>query len=325
MPRQPTPSKARTALISVDGIGAFTPSGQRPVRVRARSMAADTHFEPHRHAWAQLAYCASGIVQVTAATPDEVTYIVPPSRAVWIAPGALHAISVLEAAEFRTLYIHASATPAGWQDCRVIVVSPLLREMVHALDDMDPHAALPPEGAAFALGRPGGKTDPHAALPPEGAAFALGRPGGKAPAGHPPNAAREALLSALLIDEITHADTQPLGVPLPHAQQGDKRLRALCEAVLRAPCERATLAEWAADTGASERTMARLFRDELGTSYQQWRQQAILAHALPLLARGTPVSQVAAASGYASDSAFSAMFKAAMGQSPRHFQNKTGL
>ncbi|MFI5446430.1 AraC family transcriptional regulator [Polaromonas sp. UC242_47] len=274
MPRHLDPAKARPPLLSVDGIDAFTPSRERPVRVRARSMPADTHFEPHRHAWAQLAYCASGIVQVTAATPDEVTYIVPPSRAVWVAPGALHAINVLEAAEFRTLYIHADATPAGWQGCRVIVVSPLLREMVHALDS------------------PG--------LSPT----------------------REALLSALLLDEITVADTQPLGVPLPHAQQGDKRLRALCEAVLRAPSERATLAEWAADTGASERTMARLFRDELGISYQQWRQQAILAHALPLLARGTPVSQVAAASGYASDSAFSAMFKAAMGQSPSYFHKK---
>ena len=244
------------------------------MRVRARTTPADTHFEPHRHAWAQLAYCATGIVQVTAtpndAIADEVTYIVPPSRAVWIAPGAMHSINVLETAELRTLYIDASTTPTGWRGCRVIVVSPLLGELIHALDT---------------------------------------------PVAQP----REAMLTALVQDEITHADTQSLGVPLPHAQTGDKRLRALCEAVLRAPSERATLADWAADIGASERTMARLFRDQLGTSYQQWRQQAVLAHALPLLARGTPVSEVAAASGYASDSAFSAMFKAAMGQSPSRF------
>lgn len=279
MRRHSTSSKSSTVLISADGIGAFVPTRQRPVRVRTRSMPADTHFEPHRHAWAQLAYCATGIVQVTASTPEEVTYIVPPSRAVWIAPGALHTINVLEAAEFRTLYIDASARPAGWDSCRVLVVSPLLREVIHALDS--PREAL--------------------------------------------SAAREQLLTGLVLDELTRADTQALGVPMPNAQTGDKRLRALCEAVLRAPSERATLAEWAADTGASERTMARLFREEMGTSYQQWRQQAILAHALPLLARGQPVSHVAAASGYASDSAFSAMFKAAMGQSPSHFQNKNGL
>ena len=256
----------------------FTPTREHPVRVRARSLPVDTHFEPHAHAWAQLAYCATGIVQVTAeqrtGRADEITYIVPPSRAVWIAPGAQHHVTVLEAAEFRTLYIDASATPPGWQGCRVLVVSPLLREAIHALDA----ASLPP--------------------------------------------AREQLLTRLALDEITHADTQVLGVPMPNAQTGDKRLRTLCEAVLRAPSERATLAEWAHGSGASERTVARLFRDELGLSYQQWRQQAILAHALPMLARGAPVSQVAAAAGYASDSAFSAMFKGAMGQPPSHFQGK---
>lgn len=276
MARQP-----RLHFTPVGDTDPFTPSRDRPVRVRARSMPVDTHFEPHAHAWAQLAYCATGIVQVTAeqscGQADEITYIVPPSRAVWIAPGALHHITVLEAAEFRTLYIDAGATPPGWTTCRVMVVSALLREAIHSLD----------------------KT--------------------------PLSPSREELLTRLVLDEIAQADMQALGVPMPHPQNGDKRLRTLCEAVLRAPSDRATLAEWAADTGASERTMARLFRDELGTSYQQWRQQAILAHALPLLARGTPVSQVAAASGYASDSAFSAMFKAAMGQSPSYFQNKTGL
>ncbi len=293
----------RLQFMPVGDTGRFTPSRQRPVRVRARAMPVDTHFQPHSHAWAQLAYCATGVVQVTAEqggnAGGEITYIVPPSRAVWIAPGARHHVTVLEAAELRTLYIDASVTPRGWEGCRVMVVSPLLRESIHALDH-DPHASLPPKGAVFALGRPSGKTPPRPPLSP----------------------AREQLLSALVLDEITHADTQALGVPLPHPQTGDKRLRALCTAVLGAPSERATLAEWAAEIGASERTVARLFRDELGMSYQQWRQQAVLAHALPLLARGTPVSLVAAASGYASDSAFSAMFNSAMGQTPSHFQSK---
>ncbi|MDB5859927.1 MAG: AraC family transcriptional regulator, partial [Ramlibacter sp.] len=220
--------------------------------------------------------CASGILQVSAAdegsASGEVTYIVPPSRAVWVAPGALHSVHVLEDAQFRTLYIDASATPPGWAGCRVLVVSPLLRELVPALD-------------------------------------APGLPRG-----------RELLLTQLVLDELRGAATQQLGVPLPPVQTGDKRLRALCEAVLRAPAERATLAQWASGVGASERTMARLFREQLGTSYQQWRQQAVLAHALPLLARGLPVSHVAAATGYASDSAFTAMFKAAMGQPPSQFQ-----
>jgi AraC-like DNA-binding protein len=274
--------KAPLHFVPVGDTDNFTPTRHRPVRVRARTLEADTHFKPHSHDWAQLAYCSTGVLQVTAEQSGhaggEITYIVPPSRAVWIAPGAQHHVTVLEAAEFRTLYLDASATPKGWTGCRVLVVSPLLRESIHALDAATPEQPLP--------------------------------------------AAREQLLSSLVLDELAGADTQALGVPMPHPQTGDKRLRALCEAVLRAPSERATLAEWAAGTGASERTVARLFRDELGLSYQQWRQQAILAHALPLLTRGQSVSTVAAASGYASDSAFTAMFKAAMGQPPSHFQGK---
>ena len=64
------------------------------------------------------------------------------------------------------------------------------------------------------------------------------------------------------------------------------------------------------------------FRDQLGMGWQQWRQHAVMAHALPLLARGMPVSQVASASGYATDSAFCAMFKAATGRSPTTFQHR---
>jgi AraC-like DNA-binding protein len=270
MPRRP-PSHP----VPLGDTHAFRPSRARPVRLRARSLPADSHLEPHAHPWAQLAYCASGILQVTAARGtvrgDEVTFVVPPSRAVWIAPGARHAVHVMQAAEFRTLYIEAGATPPGWDGCRVIMVSALLRELVHALEP----AALP-----------------HA---------------------------REVALTSLVLEEIAHADTQSLGVPLP-APGGDKRLRALCQAVLRSPATQAGLADWARDVGASERTMARLFDAELGMGWQQWRQQVVLSHALPLLARGTPVGQVARASGYASESAFSAMFKAAMGQPPRHFQ-----
>ena len=280
------PLQRNLPLTPVGDTGPFTPTPQRPVRVRARSMPADSHFELHSHSWAQVAYCATGIMQVTAeqnaAGRDQVTYIVPPSRAVWIAPGAQHAINVIETAEFCTLYIDPSVVPPDWQDCRVMVVSPLMRELIHALD-------VPPDGPV-----PGVRE-------------------------------RESMLVPLLLHEIAHATTQALGVPMPHPQSGDKRLRALCEAVLHAPSERATLADWANDVGASERTVARLFRTELGTSYQQWRQQAVLAHALPLLARGTPVSHVAAASGYASDSAFSAMFKAALGQSPSSFMSKNGV
>lgn len=251
------------------------PSLARPVRSRARALAMDAYIEPHRHTWSQFTYCASGLMQVTVMQGEvQTTYIVPPSRAVWIPPHVQHTVVVLENAQLRTVDLDPSVTPHNWEECRVLMVSKLLRELIHALEDSMPGP-------------------------------------------------RDDALMALSVDEMTHADTQALGVPMPHPEHGDKRLRALCEAVLRDPAEKSQLSEWVAHVGASERTVARLFREELGTSYQQWRLQAVLANALPQLARGMPISQVAAASGYASDSAFSAMFKQAMGQAPSHFQNKT--
>ena len=275
MPRARHTSRPPLQLVPLGSANGFEPTAERPVRSRARELQQDAHLEPHHHPWAQVAYCASGLLRVNVANAGpggaEISTIVPPSRAVWIPAEAEHAVTVLEKAELRTLYVHApAAAPDQREQTRVLVVSPLLRELIAALE---------------------------------------------VNAGSPTNP-RELALSQLILDELQHAHTQPLGVPLPR----DKRLRALCEAIIRRPGERALLADWARDIGASERTVARLFRDQLGMSYPQWRQQVVLAHALPLLARGLPVSQVAAASGYGSDSAFTAMFKAAMGHPPSHFQ-----
>ncbi len=267
MPPARTPRPRRS--LPTGDTDPYRPTPDRPVRCRARHLDGDNQFEPHHHAWGQLAYCASGLMQVTVLQAPETTTIVPPSRAVWIPPGARHAVTIVEAAQLLTLYIDASAVPAHWTHSRVMVVSPLLRELVHALD----------------------------------------RP-------QPPAADAERALLTLLFHEMEHADTQPLGVPMPSATSGDRRLRNLCEAVVQAPAQHATLAAWSVQAGASERTLARLFREELGTSFQRWRQQVVLAHAMPMLARGVSVGRVAQASGYASESAFSAMFKSAMGLPP---------
>ena len=178
----------------------YRPSPTRPVRgKRAREMRPDTHFEPHEHAWAQIAYCVSGTLQVSVQdvrADHDVSYVVPSSRAVWIAPRSRHTVAVLSWAELHTLYVDPGAAPSGWQASRMFAVSPLLRELIVALERVEPGP-------------------------------------------------REAHLAALTLLELRSAEAAPLGVPLPRAEGGDKRLRALCEAVLHAPAERATLADWA--------------------------------------------------------------------------------
>lgn len=127
--------------------------------------------------------------------------------------------------------------------------------------------------------------------------------------------AREPLLAALILDELARSATRPIRVPLPE----DKRLKALCASLIADPGAGLTLERWARQVGASERTLARLFERELGQSFGQWRQQVRLAHAAPMIARGMPLARVAQELGYASQSAFSAMFKKTFGSSPSAF------
>ncbi|HRO52318.1 MAG TPA: AraC family transcriptional regulator, partial [Alicycliphilus sp.] len=132
----------------------------------------------------------------------------------------------------------------------------------------------------------------------------------------PPEALhRERHLSALILDELRRANSVRLGVELPR----DKRLRHLCETVLADPTHHETLADWARDTGASPRTVARLFRQELGCTFTQWRQQVILARAVTLAAGRRPINQIAAELGYNSPSAFSAMVRRTVGLAPGQF------
>lgn len=260
----------------------FAPTADRPLRAKHSTLAADTRVEPHRHAWAQLAWSATGVLRLTA---DRGTYLVPPSRAVWVPPGVEHAVTVVETAELRTLYLHQRPGQCGpvrgadcaraWQHCRVLEVSELLRALMLALPSAPDDGPLPA----------------------------------------PAELSREKLIAPLLADELLRAPQVRLGVALP----SDKRLRALCEAVLDDPTRHDTLADWVRDVGASERTVARLFRDELGTSFGQWRQQVLLARALTLAARKRPMSEIAAELGYTSPSAFSAMVRRSVGAPPSKF------
>lgn len=129
------------------------------------------------------------------------------------------------------------------------------------------------------------------------------------------SARRRQLSAALLLEELRAAPTLWPGLALPT----DRRLKALCDALMEQPGSALSLAQWAELTGASERTLARLFRTELRTSFAAWRQQLRLAHAVDLMSRGKPLAHVAAETGYANAGAFSTMFRRALGRAPRDF------
>ena len=122
-------------------------------------------------------------------------------------------------------------------------------------------------------------------------------------------------LVTVILDQIQGLPTAPLHLP----DVSDPRLRPIARALTRDPADPRTLADWAAQAGASARTLARLFRRDTGMTFGQWRQQVRLLAALALLAEGRPVTTVALDLGYDSQSAFIAMFRRAFGVTPGRY------
>ena len=122
-------------------------------------------------------------------------------------------------------------------------------------------------------------------------------------------------LAMLILSELAAAETVPIAIPWPR----DRRLVAVCSAIMDAPGSRRSIEDWAQDAGASARTLIRLFPKETGLHYRQWLQQVHLAEAFCRLDRGEGVAAIAYALGYASPSAFSAMFRRILGRTPQHY------
>ncbi|WP_328744393.1 helix-turn-helix transcriptional regulator [Streptomyces sp. NBC_00285] len=119
-------------------------------------------------------------------------------------------------------------------------------------------------------------------------------------------------LLAVLRDQLRASPQQPLRLPTP----ADPRLVAVCALVHAAPADPRTLATLGAATGASQRTLSRLFRSEFGMTFPQWRTQSRLYHALRMLADDVPVTTVAHRCGWSSASAFIDVFRRSFGYTP---------
>lgn len=117
---------------------------------------------------------------------------------------------------------------------------------------------------------------------------------------------------SLILYQLEISKTIPLEIPWP----ADRRLLTVCRAILDAPEKAMSIEYWAAQVGASKRTLIRLFLRETGMTFRQWVQQVKLANALSRLEENVPIATLADELGYASPSAFSAMFKRVLGESP---------
>lgn len=127
-------------------------------------------------------------------------------------------------------------------------------------------------------------------------------------------------LAALLIARLAEARELVLDLPLPR----DPRALRVADALRRGLEQTVPLSVLAQGSGASTRTIERLFLQETGLSFGRWRQQARLQRAVCCLAEGKDVTTTALECGYESVSAFVAMFKQSLGTTPGQYLKDVG-
>ena len=93
----------------------------------------------HQHAEGQLVYAINGVMLVSVVGT---TWVVPSGHALWVPSGMEHHIRMTGEVRMRTLLITPGAYSALTEECQVIKVSPLLRELIVAAADVpgDEHA-----------------------------------------------------------------------------------------------------------------------------------------------------------------------------------------
>lgn len=126
----------------------------------------------------------------------------------------------------------------------------------------------------------------------------------------------EAALYELLFHEIVAAKDIPLSIAMPR----DERISGLAQVGIVDPGSIASIDEWLIGASASRKTIERLFMKETGMTPSRWLRQVRILHAVSQLAADKKISSVALDLGYQSPSAFTYMFRCAIGLSSRDFR-----
>jgi AraC-like DNA-binding protein len=120
---------------------------------------------------------------------------------------------------------------------------------------------------------------------------------------------------AFILHQLEAVQTIPL--QLPHLS--DPRLVRIADILMSDPRDSRTLAQLCKRTGAGRRSVERLFQQEIGMTFGKWRQQLRLMQGMRLLAEGAKVTHAALESGYGTPSAFTSMFRKALGITPSSY------
>jgi AraC-like DNA-binding protein len=191
-------------------------SRQPAVRALSYDYPSGHRLPLHRHRKDQLVFAASGVMTVE--TPGG-CWTVPPNRGVWVPARTTHAIRMSGVVAMRTLYVPPPLATALPRACRVLDVTPLVRELVLA---------------AVARG------------------------------GLDLQVPEDARLFEVLLDQLRTLPTRALHLPFPR----DPRARRVADEMERRPGAARPARDVARGSGASQRTIERLFRAETGMSFE---------------------------------------------------------
>lgn len=96
-------------------------------------MPGGTLFSWHTHADHQLAWAASGVLTVLT---EGATWVLPPTRALWIPAGLPHETGAASVATMRSVYIPPDLAPVSWTVPTPVAASPLLAELIGYLANL---------------------------------------------------------------------------------------------------------------------------------------------------------------------------------------------
>jgi AraC-like DNA-binding protein len=122
--------------------------------VKTFPMVAGTTFERHAHDDHQLAWAPRGVLTVHT---DTATWVLPPTRALWIPASVRHVTRASGAATMQTVYLRPDRCPLRWPEPTPVAVGALLAELIAHLDEvteLDPGPRARAEAVLFDLLEP---------------------------------------------------------------------------------------------------------------------------------------------------------------------------
>ncbi|HEY4575990.1 MAG TPA: AraC family ligand binding domain-containing protein, partial [Thermoanaerobaculia bacterium] len=97
------------------------------VRLSSVAWAAAYTWRDRVSEWGQIVFASRGTLTVHT---DEGLWVVPVHQAVWVPAGVRHAVEVAGGVALRSLHIHPAVRVPLPGTCRVVEISPLLREIL---------------------------------------------------------------------------------------------------------------------------------------------------------------------------------------------------